>query len=272
MSAEPTASASARPAWWAKTALRADREVSWDRVWRAQANLRKRVEKMGRAATKSRRSVETSNYQRWYRPSDGRYLSPDPIGLAGGEAGYFGYAGSNPGRLSDPHGLLRPAPVTRRDGKDTGGGGGVAATHTTFAQTTIIPNIIGSVFPYVPLSEPLSYDAAKAILGLLEALSDGTLSCTEFNTEVGVSGPVTQSLCIQLIDQGLETQAVETELEKMCEEAAEALHLTVPNRGIPFGRILFNPPRIVPGCVLESGPANQHVFRLRCDIQTIRCE
>lgn len=47
-----------------------------------------------------------SNYQRWYRPNDGRYLSPDPIGLAGGEAGYFGYAGSNPLVTTDRWGLL----------------------------------------------------------------------------------------------------------------------------------------------------------------------
>ena len=29
------------------------------------------------------------NFHRWYRAEDGRYVSPDPIGLAGGEAGYF---------------------------------------------------------------------------------------------------------------------------------------------------------------------------------------
>src|SRR5262245_5581449 len=28
------------------------------------------------------------NFNRWYRKEDGRYLSPDPIGLAGGEPGY----------------------------------------------------------------------------------------------------------------------------------------------------------------------------------------
>ncbi len=107
MSAEATPSASARPGWAAKTALRADREVAWDRAREAQANLRKRVGKSAHAATKSRRSLETSNYQRWYRPNDGRYLSPDPIGLEGGEAGYFGYVGSNPGVWEDPDGELR---------------------------------------------------------------------------------------------------------------------------------------------------------------------
>jgi len=52
----------------------------------------------------------SSNYQRWYRPNDGRYLSPDPIGLAGGEAGYSAYAGGNPLVLSDPTGLARKNP------------------------------------------------------------------------------------------------------------------------------------------------------------------
>ncbi|MFO0727935.1 MAG: RHS repeat-associated core domain-containing protein [Myxococcota bacterium] len=47
----------------------------------------------------------SSNYQRWYRPSDGRYLSPDPIGLAGGEAGYFGYVRGRPLVLADRRGL-----------------------------------------------------------------------------------------------------------------------------------------------------------------------
>lgn len=45
-----------------------------------------------------------SNFHRWYRPNDGRYLSPDPIGLAGGEAGYYAYAAGNPALLSDPEG------------------------------------------------------------------------------------------------------------------------------------------------------------------------
>jgi RHS repeat-associated protein len=54
----------------------------------------------------------SSNYQRWYRPNDGRYLSPDPIGLAGGEAGYFGYAAPNPLVATDPAGLRRKASHT----------------------------------------------------------------------------------------------------------------------------------------------------------------
>jgi len=47
------------------------------------------------------------NYQRWYRAEDGRYVSPDPIGLAGGEPGYSAYVNSNPLRWSDPSGLIQ---------------------------------------------------------------------------------------------------------------------------------------------------------------------
>ena len=52
----------------------------------------------------------SSNYQRWYRPNDGRYLSPDPIGLAGGEVGYFGYVAANPLTMFDSSGLFRFPP------------------------------------------------------------------------------------------------------------------------------------------------------------------
>ncbi|MFO0727937.1 MAG: DUF6531 domain-containing protein [Myxococcota bacterium] len=68
----------------------------------------------------------SSNYQRWYRPQDGRYLSPDPIGLAGGEAGYFGYVGGQPSGIIDPQGLIwvrscreRPGPTTQSEGTVT---------------------------------------------------------------------------------------------------------------------------------------------------------
>jgi len=46
------------------------------------------------------------NYQRWYRAEDGRYVSPDPIGRAGGEDGYSAYVNSNPLKSTDPDGLL----------------------------------------------------------------------------------------------------------------------------------------------------------------------
>ena len=44
------------------------------------------------------------NWHRYYDPSTGRYLTPDPIGLAGGLNGY-GYAGQDPMASVDPSGL-----------------------------------------------------------------------------------------------------------------------------------------------------------------------
>jgi RHS repeat-associated protein len=44
------------------------------------------------------------NYFRYYDPKTGRYLTPDPIGLAGG-INLFTYAGSNPINAIDPFGL-----------------------------------------------------------------------------------------------------------------------------------------------------------------------
>jgi len=44
------------------------------------------------------------NYHRDYDPDTGRYLQPDPIGLAGGLNPYL-YANANPLRFVDPHGL-----------------------------------------------------------------------------------------------------------------------------------------------------------------------
>src|SRR5262249_55662945 len=49
-------------------------------------------------------AISTSNSQRWYRREDGRFLSPDPIGLEGGEPGYFAYVNSNPLNAIDPSG------------------------------------------------------------------------------------------------------------------------------------------------------------------------
>jgi RHS repeat-associated protein len=44
------------------------------------------------------------NWQRYYDPSTGRYLTPDPIGLAGG-MNLFLYAKGNPVNIIDPFGL-----------------------------------------------------------------------------------------------------------------------------------------------------------------------
>ena len=47
------------------------------------------------------------NYFRYYEPETGRYISPDPIGLAGG-LNVYGYAEQNPLSLVDPTGEAPP--------------------------------------------------------------------------------------------------------------------------------------------------------------------
>lgn len=63
------------------------------------------------------------NYYRYYDPSIGRYITSDPIGLAGG-MNRFSYAGSNPANAIDPYGLEN-IPVGRnmdRDARDLANG------------------------------------------------------------------------------------------------------------------------------------------------------
>ncbi len=54
------------------------------------------------------------NYHRYYDPSIGRYLRPDPIGLAGG-INLFVYAQNNPINWIDPGGLCRKKGESYKD-------------------------------------------------------------------------------------------------------------------------------------------------------------
>jgi RHS repeat-associated protein len=45
---------------------------------------------------------------RYYDPMEGRFISKDPIGFAGGDVNLYGYVQNNPVNLIDPYGLLNP--------------------------------------------------------------------------------------------------------------------------------------------------------------------
>lgn len=46
------------------------------------------------------------NWHRYYDPLTGRYTTPDPLGLDGGDFGLFNYAGGDPVNMVDPMGLV----------------------------------------------------------------------------------------------------------------------------------------------------------------------
>jgi RHS repeat-associated protein len=80
------------------------------------------------------------NFHRWYRSEDGRYLVPDPIGLAGGEPGYFGYGAVNPSGSADPDGLFY------------GSGGRVENERELFLEECDLAKLRGECLAWCPCS------------------------------------------------------------------------------------------------------------------------
>ena len=94
---------------------------------------------------------------RWYDPQTGRFLTQDPIGLAGG-INLYSYAGNNPVAFSDPFGLCVP-PLTPLCIVAYGIGIGAGV----FAGTRLAYNAATDR----PLTENLQSDVARgALLGL----------------------------------------------------------------------------------------------------------
>ena len=110
------------------------------------------------------------NWHRYYDPSTGRYLTPDPIGLAGGLNGY-GYAGQDPMGAVDPWGLytvywggagldgpyipdqvkaLLDAGLTNVKSSNTGGGGSLIMDANAVINLRSYPPKYGYFTPKAP--------------------------------------------------------------------------------------------------------------------------
>ena len=91
---------------------------------------------------------ETGDYYyraRYYDPSTGRFLTPDPIGFKGGDANLYRYVGNNPVLYVDPYGKNRFAIAV----------GGLLVTYL-FYKYVVDPNfvLIPDAFPKEPESDP----------------------------------------------------------------------------------------------------------------------
>ncbi len=84
------------------------------------------------------------NYFRYYEPETGRYISPDPIGLAGG-INVFGYVEQNPLSLIDPTGkiVIPPALVAGALIGGISGGFGAAANGGNIVSGALMGAVVG---------------------------------------------------------------------------------------------------------------------------------
>jgi RHS repeat-associated protein len=93
------------------------------------------------------------NYHRYYDPKTGRYLTPDPIGLAGGINPYV-YVQNDPVNWIDPYGLFGDG--RRRSGNTTGpfGHSDFTGYYDLFDYTE---EDRGWTSPYLPWSTPVHF-------------------------------------------------------------------------------------------------------------------
>jgi len=61
-----------------------------------------------------------NNLNRWYDPAVGRWLSPEPLGLAAGDVNLYRYVGNSPIERKDPNGLSPWVGIARILGKRWG--------------------------------------------------------------------------------------------------------------------------------------------------------
>ncbi len=85
---------------------------------------------------------------RWYDPQTGRFLTQDPIGLAGG-VNLYSYAGGNPVAFSDPFGLCIPWPACAVAAAEGGAEIGAAIGTVEPGGGNTLGGVIGGVVGFV---------------------------------------------------------------------------------------------------------------------------
>src|SRR5690606_4403314 len=145
---------------------------------------------------------------RWYDPQTGRFLSQDPIGLAG-RVNLYAYAGNNPTAYTDPFGLCVPW-CTALAGAALGAVGTVAYNMykgNDWKQNVVRNTLIGGA---VGLAGGAGYATATAnpvtTLGLASAgagsvnrVVSGAGRSIQAAIELGNKAGLTQSQAIQAV-------------------------------------------------------------------------
>ncbi len=99
-------------------------------VWGERARGDEAISRFGLPGQYADETGLAYNRFRYYDPATGRYLSPDPIGIAGG-LDLYGYARNNPLRFIDPDGLMPYTYIYDKDGNEIARGKSVNAPWKT---------------------------------------------------------------------------------------------------------------------------------------------